>query len=57
MRPERTKPPTPEVAEELDDRLELLMALVHAFAQPVPEYEPEFRHVRDRLSAHQVAAN
>jgi hypothetical protein len=45
----------PELSEELDERLELLMAFEYAFAQPVPEYEPEFRHVRDRLSLHQVA--
>lgn len=37
------------------DRVELLTAALHGFAQPVPDYEPSFRHLsRIPLSAHEL---
>ena len=37
------------------DRVELLTAALHAFAQPVPDYEPSFQHIIARipLGAHE----
>jgi hypothetical protein len=57
MSSERKRRLTSELSKELDDRLELLWLLYVTFDQSIPEYEPEFLHVRDRLSAHQVPAN
>ncbi len=37
------------------DRVELLTALLSALAKPVPEYEPEFRHLRHGLSAYEIS--
>ncbi len=36
------------------DRVELLAGVLSAFAKPVPEYDAEFRHVRDRLPAYEI---
>ncbi len=49
-----TREHSEETMCESIERVELLTALVSAFAKPVPEYEPEFRHVPHRLSAHEI---
>ncbi len=37
------------------DRIEILSAAVCAFARPVPDYEPSFRHIRGHgLKAYQI---
>ncbi len=37
------------------DRVEILTAALSAFSKPVPDYEPEFRHMRNlTLAAHQL---
>jgi hypothetical protein len=37
------------------DRIEILTAALGAFAKPVPDYEPAFRHLRNlQLSAHEL---
>lgn len=59
-----TEPATHHLIEELRkaldhmsadlDRVEILTSALHGFAQPVPDYEPNFQHFgRVRLSAHQ----
>jgi hypothetical protein len=53
MRSRGTRESSEEVRASVE-RVELLTALVSAFAQPIPEYEPEFHHLPDRLSAHEL---
>ncbi len=37
------------------DRIEILAAALGAFSQPVPDYEPGFRHLRDlTLTTHEL---
>jgi len=37
------------------DRIEILTAALNAFSQPVPDYEPRFRHLRPSdLTAHEL---
>ncbi len=36
------------------DRVELPADVLSAFAKPVPEYEPEFRHLRHGLTAYEI---
>jgi hypothetical protein len=36
------------------DRVDLLASFLAVLAKPVPKYEPEFRHVPSRLSAHEI---
>ena len=37
------------------DRIEILTAALSAFARPIPDYEPGFRHLRDlTLGTHQI---
>ena len=37
------------------NRVEILTAAMSAFARPVPNYEPRFRHIRDlAISAHEM---
>ena len=46
-----------EVSKELEtciERVELASAVLRAFGEPIPEYKPEFRHLHDRLSMHQI---
>jgi hypothetical protein len=47
-----------QVSEEVErsvDRVELATALLQGFAEPVPEYEPEFKHLGSRLSQYQIS--
>jgi len=37
------------------DRIEILTAALGAFSQPVPDYEPGFRHMRNlKLTTHEL---
>lgn len=60
-----TEPGVPRLIDELRqtldhmqaelDRIELLTAALHGFAQAVPDYAPSFQHLtRIPLSAHEI---
>ncbi len=39
------------------ERVDMLTFFLATLARPVPEYEPEFRHLSSRLSAYEISGD